>query len=56
MVIFLKDKETGEILDRFENILKWNINFVEYKIRENSKCKIYCEENQYFTDIGEEND
>lgn len=52
MKVYLKKIDTNETIKTFENIIDWNKYFVEY-----SDCghriKIYCGEEEYFTDIKE---
>lgn len=52
MVVYLKNKETHEILQTFENVIEWGYNFVEYRNQNNYRTKTYCGESEYFTDIG----
>jgi hypothetical protein len=49
MKIYLINKETKETIQTFENVEKWGKNFVEYK-NGNYRAKMYCNENEYFTD------
>ena len=53
MVVYLKNKETNEILQTFENVIEWGYNFVEYRNQNNYRTKTYCDESEYFTDIAE---
>ena len=54
MVVYLKNKETNEILQTFENVIEWGDTFVEYRNENNYRTKTYCDENEYFTDIAEQ--
>lgn len=49
MKIYLINKETNEIVRVFENADKWENNFVEYA-NGRYRAKMYCGENEYFTD------
>lgn len=54
MIIYLKNKETNEIIDKYQNINNWDYSFIEYYNGE--VCKIYCDvETEYFTDKAPEN-
>lgn len=48
MTIYLKDRQTKEIIRLFNNVNYWGYNFVEFE--NNGKCKIYCDDTKYFTD------
>lgn len=48
-MIYLKKKETDEVIGTYENVIAWGYNFVEYRTNE-LRAKIYCNENEYFTD------
>ena len=51
-MIYLKNKETNEIINTFTNVIEWSDNFVEYE--DYGRCKIYCDtETEYFTDQEE---
>lgn len=52
MKIYLLNAETNEIIRTFEKVISWGFNFVEY-INGNYRAKLYCEENEYFTDTEE---
>ena len=57
MTIYLINSETNETIQTFDNVIKWGFNFVEYE-NNGLRGKIYCGENEYFTDkevIVEEN-
>lgn len=54
-MIYLKNKETNEIIQEFDNVAKWSDSFIEM-FDGKYKSKMYCQENEYFTNIGEEND
>ena len=49
MKVYLINKETNEIIKEYTNIISWSYNFVEYN--NGGRCKIYCNENEYFTDV-----
>lgn len=49
MKVYLLNKETNETINEYNNIITWGDNFVEYN--NGGRCKIYCNENEYFTDI-----
>lgn len=49
-MIYLKKKETDEIIGTYENVIAWGYNFVEYT-KDNMRAKIYCDDDKYFTDI-----
>lgn len=53
MKIYLINAETNETIQTFENVIRWSSNFVEYDNNGN-RGKIYCSENEYFTDVGVE--
>ena len=48
-MIYLINAETNEVIQTFENVIEWGYNFVEYK-NETIRTKIYCNENEYFSD------
>ena len=47
--IYLINSETNEIIYEYSNILDWGFNFVEFE--NYGRCKIYCNDNEYFTDV-----
>lgn len=47
MIIVLKDKETDKIIQEFENINSWGVNYVEY-LNGEYRNKIYCTDTEYF--------
>lgn len=49
MTIYLINAETNETIQTFENVIAWGNNFVEYD-NGGYRSKIYCGENEYFTD------
>ena len=49
MKVYLINAETKEIIQTFENVITWDKNFVEYT-NNNLRTKMYCGENEYFTD------
>ena len=50
MVIYLVKNKTNELICTFENVIKWENNFVEYK-NGIYKSKVYCNlDEEYFTD------
>lgn len=54
MKVYLVKKETEEVLQEFNNVINWGYNFVEYN--NGCRCKIYCNEDEYFTDKSVEGD
>ena len=57
MKIYLINSETNETIQTFENVTAWGFNYGEYT-NGGYKAKMYCNENEYFTDkevIVEEN-
>lgn len=48
-MIYLVDKITNEVVRTFDNVIDWGINFVEY-LTNGKRGKVYCNEEQYFTD------
>lgn len=48
MKIFRISKITKEIVGEYANIISWSEDYVEFKNNGN-RCKIYCNENEYFT-------
>ena len=57
MKIYLINSETNEVIQTFDKVEKWGSNFVEFD-NNGLRGKIYCGENEYFTDkevIVEEN-
>ena len=49
MKIYLINAETNETIQTFEEVISWSYNFVEYRNNGN-RAKMYCGENEYFTD------
>ena len=49
MKIYLINAETNELVGEYKNVTSWSENYVEFY--NNGRCKIYCSENEYFTDI-----
>lgn len=49
MEVYLINKEKNELLYKYNNVINWSYSFVEYD--NGGRCKIYCNENEYFTDI-----
>lgn len=47
MVIFLKNKETNELIRTYNNVVSWSTRFIE-KLSGGYRSKIYCSDNQYF--------
>lgn len=37
----------NELLREFDNVISWDFNYVEYD--NGGRCKIYCNEDEYFT-------
>ena len=54
MIVYLKDINTNEVLQTFENVVNWGNSFVEF-LTDKQRTKIYCDENHYFTDQNEQN-
>lgn len=53
MKIYLKNKETNEVINEYSNVIAWGVDFVEYD--EGGRAKIYCDaETEYFTDVENE--
>lgn len=48
-MIYLIETETNNILNGFENVLNWDVNFVEY-LNGGFLSKIYAVEGTYFAD------
>lgn len=48
MKVYLINKETNEVVAEYKDVISWGYNFVEYF--NGGRCKIYCEDNEYFTD------
>lgn len=48
-MIYLINAETNEVIQTFENVIEWGYNFVEYT-NDGIRAKIYCNENEYFSD------
>lgn len=48
MKVYLINIDTNELVSEYNNVIRWGYNFVEYD--NNGRCKIYCSENEYFTD------
>ena len=54
MTIYLKNKETNEVINTYTNVIRWSVDFVEYD--NGGRGKIYCNtEIEYFTDETPEN-
>ena len=54
-MIYLINSETKEVINTFNNVIAWGNNFVEYT-QNGLRAKIYCNDNEYFTDtITEDN-
>lgn len=49
-MIYLISAETNETIQTFENVIEWGANFVEYLNNGTYRAKMYCGENEYFTD------
>ena len=49
MIIYLINAETNEIKNEYDNVITWGYNFIEF-LNNSQRCKIYCNENEYFTD------
>lgn len=48
MKVYLINVETNEVINTYDKVLHWGYNYVEYD--NNGRAKIYCSENEYFTD------
>lgn len=54
-MIYLVNTETKEVVNTYNNVIAWGNNYVEYK-QNGLRAKIYCNDNEYFTDtITEDN-
>ena len=53
-MIYLINAETNETIQTFEKVEKWGYNFVEYD-NGGYRAKMYCNENEYFSDKEPEN-
>ena len=49
MEIYLINAETNEVIQTYTNVVNWAYNFVVYD-NNGYLGKIYCEENEFFTD------
>lgn len=49
MKVYLINSETGELIREFNNVIEWTENSAEY-LNFGFRAKIYCSENEYFTD------
>ena len=50
MTIYLKNKETNEVINTYTNVIRWSVDFVEYSTN-GYRGKTYCNtETEYFTD------
>ena len=54
MKVYLVSKETKQVIGEYKNVISWGYNFVEF--HNGGRCKIYCNENEYFTDKVEDID
>jgi hypothetical protein len=54
-MIYLINAETKEVVNTYNNVIAWGSNFVEYT-QNGLRAKIYCNDNEYFTDTLEEQD
>ena len=55
MVVYLKNKETSEVINTYTNVIRWGYDFVEYN-NNGYRGKTYCNtETEYFTDETPEN-
>ena len=48
-MIYLINAETKEVLNTYNNVIAWGSNFVEYG-QGDFRAKIYCNDDEYFTD------
>ena len=48
-MIYLINTESKEVINTYNNVISWGINFVEYAPK-GLRVKIYCNDNEYFTD------
>lgn len=50
MKIYLKNLETNEIIDEYDNVISWGNNFVEY-LNQGFRAKKYCDSTtEYFSE------
>lgn len=49
-MIYLINADTNEIINTYENVIAWDYNFVEYT-NDNIRAKIYCNDDEYFSDV-----
>lgn len=52
-MIYLVNKETNEIIEKFKNVTEWSENYILI-IRPKSTVKYYASEGEYFTDQAPE--
>lgn len=50
MTIYLINKETNELIQTFNNVISWTYNSVTY-LNSGYRAKMYCGEDEYFTDV-----
>lgn len=43
--------KNNKIINEYNDVISWGYNFVEYN--NGGRCKIYCAEDEYFTDNAE---
>lgn len=49
MVIYLLNRESNELIQVFDDVIRWRADYVEY-LNSGHPCKIYCDsEIEYFT-------
>lgn len=49
MKVYLRKIETDELVTEYNNVIAWGYNFVEFD--NGGRCKIYCSEDEYFTQV-----
>lgn len=49
MVVYLINKDNLSVVQEFNNVIDWGMDFVEYI--NGQRCKFYCLGNEYFTNI-----
>lgn len=54
-MIYLKDRNTNEIKETYDNVIAWGDDFVEY-YNNGNRAKFYCGDDEYFTDADKLNE
>lgn len=49
MKVYLINRETNKTIREFDNVISWTYNSVTY-LNGGYKAKMYCNEDEYFTD------